>query len=391
MDKIVFADGERIGVIEEGKVRYFECEPILRYKSYLENRKRNNEWKISGEGARFRGDAEEYGSGQSEEVFAYVNGVDWDGDEVVYAYTVNGASGVYKKSLSEKALEAHLYSSQDTEILSVSVFGDLIAVTVRSDDVTSQIGTLHKTTSELRTLTDGDARDADPYFEGGKILFDSAGVGRTANGGFSGVYAPAEILSLDPDTLSIDEVERAGNRSCVHPKRREGALYYIARPNKEKQSGSLFLDIVLFPFRLIRALFGFLQAFTVIFGNTSLTSEKTGGANPTKGRSQSVKQLYVDGKLIEADKEEKRNQKFKDREYGFIPASWELVKKTDKTEVIARGVCDFTLADDGSVYYTDGRHIFRYDGCTTKKIADTERCLTLAVQRTPDREDFLPL
>ena len=111
-----------------------------------------------------------------------------------------------------------------------------------------------------------------------------------------------------------------------------------------------------------------------------------GGNNPTKGRSQSMRELYVDGKLIEAEKEQKRNRKFKDREYGFIPASWKLMREG---ETLASGVCDYSVGDDGAVYYTDGRHIFRLKDGKSVKLADSERCLALAVQRTTARNaDF---
>lgn len=382
MEQLVFADGDRIGVIEDGAVTYYESDYIVRYKRYLETKKRNDEWKISGEGARFRGDAEAL-SAPAERVDAFINGVDWDGDKIVYCFSVNGSSGVYRKPLGEKLPEEHILSSSDAEILSVNVFGGLIAVTVRSDDVTSQIGTLDARSSELRTLTDGDARDANAVFsdDPAVLLFDSAGVGRTADGSFSGKYAPSVLYALNRETLELTELRR-GAESYVKPSRRGGALYCIARPNREKGNGNLFLDIVLFPFRLVKAFFGMLQAFTVLFGNTSLTSDTGMGENPTRGRKQDAKKLYVDGRRIEADKEMKRNRKFKDREYGFIPASWKLIRCGEKEEVLARGVCDYDIGDDGALYYTDGRHIYRRRGGKEEKLADTTCCLALAVRRT---------
>lgn len=381
MDKIVFADGERIGVIGEDGVSYFESEAVLRYKSYVENRKRGDAWKVSGAGAQFRGD-----EAREEAVFAYINGVDWDGDKIVYAFTVNGSSGVYKKPLDAKVPEEHIFTSADTEVLSVNVFGSLIAVMVRSDDVTAQIGTLDMRSFELKTLTGGDSRDANAYFSDGVLLFDSAGVGRTANGEFSGKYGPSAVYSIDRDSLALKELVSDKKYSYIRPKSRGGTLYCIRRPNADRGGGSLLADIVLFPFRLIKAFFGMLQAFTVIFGNTSLTSDTGTGNNPTKGREQSTRELFVDGRRIEAEKEQKRNRKFKDREYGFIPESWKLLR-ADSGEVLASGVCDYALGDDGSLYYTDGRHIFRQKDGKTEKLADCTRCLSLAVQRRPARDE----
>lgn len=395
MERVAFSDGERIGVIEGEKVVYFESEYINRYRDYVTNRKTNDEWKISGEGARFRGDYDLYQERREEKVYAYVNGVDWDGDKLVYCFTVNGSSGIYRKSLDEKAREEHIFSASDTEILSVHVCGGLIAVTVRSDEITSQVGTMDMNTSELRTLTGGDARDANAHFSEcnpREILFDSAGVGRTADGAFSGKYAPAVICSLHRDTLELTELKGDGKYSYVKPKRSvSGELYCIRRPNKEKGSGNIFLDILLFPFRILKAIFGFLQAFTVIFGNTSLTSSTSEGNNPARGKTTSGRKLFVDGALIEADKEFKKNRKFKDREYGFIPASWKLVKLGEKEEVLASGVCDYALGESDTLYYTDGRHVWRRAEGKDKKLANAECCLSLAVSTAREvaiDEDF---
>lgn len=388
MEKLAFADGEKLGVIENGKVTYFESGYITRYRDYVTNRARNDEWKVSGEGARFRGDADLYAA-RDEGIYAYINGVDWDGEKLLYAFTINNSSGVYRKDVvSEKAPEEHIFSASDTEILSVHLVGNSIAVTVRSSDVTSEIGTLDAKSSELRTLTGGDARDANARFSAknpAEILFDSAGVGRTANGEFTGKYAPSVIYSLHRDTLELTERKGDGKWSYIKPKEDgAGNLYCIRRPNKEKGSGNLFLDIILFPFRILKAIFGFLQAFTMIFGNTSLTSASEGGNNPTKGRKTDTRKLYVDGKLLDAEKEQKQNKKFKDREYGFIPASWKLVKCGDSDEVVASGVCDFALGENGAIYYTDGRHIYRKQNGKETKLTNTECCLAIALKTSSD-------
>ncbi len=385
MEKIAFADGEKIGVIGEQGIVYYGSEAIARYREYVETRARNDEWKVSGEGARFRGDGENI----AERVDAYVNGVAWQDGKVVYAYTVNGSSGVCRRPLDPKAREEHIFSSSDREILSVDVCGASIAVTVRGNDVTSQVGVLNGTTSELVTYTEGDARDANAVFHPVRpnvLLFDSAGAGRTAEGRFSGKYAPAVLMELDADTLALSERKGDGKNSFVKPRvGTDGALYCIRRPEKER-AGSLFADILLFPFRLIKALFGFLQAFTVIFGKTSLSSDMGTGDNPTSGRKQDARKLFVDGRYIDAAREEKRNRKFKDRAYGFIPASWKLVKLGEKEEVLASGVCDFCIGREG-VYYTDGRHIYKLSDGKETKLADTDRCLSLSVEK-PTAQDF---
>ncbi len=252
MEKLCFGDGEKIGVFDGERVTLYESEYILRFREYAETRTKNDEWKFGGDGARFRGDYDLYNARKTEEVCARINGVAWQNGKVVYSFTVNNASGVYRKDItSEKAREEHILSTSDEEILSLSRAGELLAVTVRRDGATSSVGTLDMNSSELRTLTEGDARDADPCFsplEPNVVYFDSAGVGRNAQGEFTGDYAPAVLCSLDLSTMQLKEVAAEKNCALVKPKFAEnGDLYYIKRPNCPEKRGNVFLDILLFP------------------------------------------------------------------------------------------------------------------------------------------------
>lgn len=383
MEKFAYTDGEKFGIFDGEKSETFESEYILRYKQYAETRVKNDEWKYGGEGARYRGDYDVY-KNRAEKITAYINGVQIEGEKTVYAFTVNGSSGVYRKNTGNfKDPEEHVYSSSDGEILSVQGGGKEYAVTVRDGAVTSKIGTLSPANSELKTLTDGDSRDQNPSFSTVNpeiIYFDSAGVGRDINGNFTGKYAPASIYSINTVTLDIQEVFGDGKNSYTRPKQaKDGTLYCIQRPNKEKRGGNPLLEILMIPVRIVQALVMFVQFFVTIFTGKGLTSETSGGANPAKGRDADRKKLYVDGNLIEAEKELKRNKKFKDREYGFIPMSWKLVKlENGKAVPIESGVCDFALCSDGGIYTTNGKHVYlRKDG-KSRKVLDTDMCLNLS-------------
>ncbi len=385
MEKLCFADGEKIGVFDGDRVSLYESEYLLRYREYAETRTKNDEWKFGGEGARFRGDYELYSARREEMIDAAINGVAWDGGKVVYAFSVNGSSGVYRKDVCEKnAREEHIFTSSEEEILSVGCAGETLAVTVRRDGATASVGLLDMRSSELKTLTEGDSRDADPCFfpsDANLLYFDSAGVGRNAQGEFAGRYAPAVICELNLTTLEIKEYKSDKKFAYVKPKfAQNGELYCIKRPETAERGSNVFLDILLFPFRILKAIFGFLQAFVALFGHTSLTSAPAGGENPARGKKSDPRKLFLDGALIDAEKEYKRNAK-KNKEAGFIPASWKLVRLGEGGEQTLRsGVCDFALCRDGGVYCTDGKHIFYINGDGCKKIADTDRCFCLATE-----------
>lgn len=379
----MFCDGDKIGVFDGEKVTYFESEYITRYREYAENHTRSESWKYEGNGARFRGDYEAYGRRASEKVYAYINGVQWDGEKIIYSFTVNGSSGVYRKDIENpKAQEEHILSSADEEILSIHSAGSLLAVTVKNNAVTSAVGTLDCNSSELKTLTGGDSRDQNPYFSpvtANMVYFDSAGVGLDAEGNFTGKYAPSAIYTLNLDTMSVEEAFSDKAHSYIKPKQdKDGTLYCIERPNKEKRGGNPLIEILLIPYRILQAFVMFVQSFVILFTGKSLTS---GGDNPTKGRDTDSKKLFVDGNVIEAERELKRNKRFKDKEYGFIPMSWKLVKITDgKAEPIKSGICDFALTKDGGIYCTNGRHIFYLKDGSCKKVADPDMCLSLATE-----------
>ena len=391
MEKLVFTDGDRFGVFDGEKTELFDSEYVMRYRENAERVTKNDEWKYGGEGARFRGDYQVYQARRQQPVVAYINGVEFDGEKVVYAFTADMSSGVYRKDVRDKkAREEHVFTSANEEIVTLCKGGRRYAVTVKREEATSSIALLDPDTSELKTLTDGDSRDENPVFtnDGTRLLFDSSGVGRDAKGNFTGVYSPAAILSLDLNTMEIEEVVRDKKYAYVKPKiAQNGDLYCIKRPNGEKKSGNIFLDILLFPFRIIKAIFGFLQAFVMIFGQTSLTSSTAEGS---RGRETDRNKLYVDGALIEADKELKRNAKKKGKEYGFIPQSWKLVKRSgEKEEIVKSGVCDLALCRDGGAYCTDGKHIYYLKEGLVRKIADTESCLHLSVERSQEFSETL--
>ena len=383
MEKLVFADGEKIGVFDGENVRFLESEYIRRYREYAENRTKNDEWKFGGEGARFRGDYDTYRERQQEKIYAYINGVAWDGEKILYSCTVNGSSCVYRKDVrDEKAQEEHIISASDEYFGSLHRAGNVLAVTVSGADATSSVGVLNCVDSELKTLTGGDSRDANASFspvDSNLILFDSAGLGRNSNGEFTGKYAPAAVCSLRVDTMEINEVFGDGKNSYVKPEQtRDGTLYCIQRPANEKKKGNVFLDILLFPYRILQAIVMLIQTFVIAFTGKSLTSD---GANPAKGRESDSRKLFVDGNFIEYEKELKRNRKNKDKEYGFIPLSWKLVKISDgKAEPIKNGICDFALCKDGGIYCTNGRRIFYIKDGKCKKIAETEKCLCLSTE-----------
>jgi hypothetical protein len=116
-------------------------------------------------------------------------------------------------------------------------------------------------------------------------------------------------------------------------------------------------DVVLFPFRLLYAIFQFLSFFSSAFTGKKLTS-----AGGPKGNEMDLKQMMIWGNLVHAQQAGNAEAEGAD----LVPKSWELCCRAanGETKTLAGGVLAYDLADDGSVLYTNGNAIFllRPDG-----------------------------
>lgn len=391
MDTIAFTDGTQIGVYRDGKTMKRESNFILGYRENLRRINDNNAWKYEGAGYRFREGT--HGVYNENSTTAFLNAVTFTDREstVAYSFTVGESSGIYYKNFSlQRNDESHLIHSNSTEFLSLSndkKEGDMLATIRKNGDVRFSVARFGRD-GDYVTLTEGDSKDENASYSqrDGKILFDSAGVGRDGSDNFV-MYGNAAIYTLDPLTLAVDELHSAADFSYIKPKEdKEGNVYAVKRPLKNKIRRNILLEIILIPVRIIEAIVGFVQFFVKIFAQKPLVESKggnTGGNNPAWEKSRDYKEVYVEGMLIEADKELKRNARSKEKDLGFIPRSWQLVKiaPDGRETVLKNGVADYALGEDG-VYCTDGKHVHRvsYDGTERKKLFDTEFCLHLDVK-----------
>ena len=92
-------------------------------------------------------------------------------------------------------------------------------------------------------------------------------------------------------------------------------------------------------------------------------------------------EIFIEGNLINANKEYKNNLKHKDKFAGYAPRSWKLVRidRNGNKTVLATSVIDYTISCDGSIVYTNGKHVLIIKDGKTEKIADTSMCTQVAV------------
>lgn len=387
MARFTFADGQDICVYDGEKVTKYSSSYIENYKENAERAARASEWKHSGDGAVFRGDTT-YRGGASGGIESSLGGIyplandDW----VVYSFTVNSASGIYRKCLTDsKTPETHIINSNNLAFSGgcLDVNNNVLATSVKRGYYNSDIAVFNLDTDDYKCVTDGDTLDSDPYIspdDGNVIYFSSRGVGRDNHGEFV-EYSPSSICRLDLNSMTIDEISPPANYSYFKPVYYGGKLYAIKAPLKEKRHNG-FVEFLLFPWRILQAIASFINMFVTAFTGKSLTE---GGSNPARGREYDSRKIAVSGNLIDVDKQLKKNASKKDSDYGFIPKSWQLVE-VESGNVIKSGIGDFDIAEDGTIIATNGKRIFEIKDGKCKKVCNAEFCIRVNCRHSSEKK-----
>lgn len=393
--KIGFADGEKIGVFENGEKRIYESHYITRYKENALKSAKSKEWKKQTD--LMIADDYYFEAENETSFFSCVQCVSptIEENKLLYAFTVGDTSGIYYKYTDDKEkTEAHALSSSDVTFrsLSLSKSGEILG-SVQTDSVCSNIAIFKNGCSEYETLTGGDSLDENPFLDqDGNVLFNSYAVGRDQNNAFI-TYLPAQIYQINPETLEINEINLDENFSYIKPmKDGAGNLYCIRKPGEEKQEENVFLQILMIPVRIVQAIVGFISAFVMCFAKKPLVSGGSARSISSGGdvarTGGDPKKMWVNNHLINVEKELKRNGK--KEEFGFIPKSWTLVRIEKDTNgkfigeyELARGVADYCVVEENGetlLVYTNGKRVFALkeekDGTILKKkLFETDCCV----------------
>jgi hypothetical protein len=237
---------------------------------------------------------------------------------------------------------------------------DAIACAMANGDGSVDVALLDGSSALPRALTSGDSVDEAPCWVPGRraLLFQSAGVGRDASGNRVGLAAfGIEELDLASGTLttrvSDPRYDYLSPRCAA-----DGTLYSLRRPYRARSGAPLWmrlLDPFLIPLRLLRALFAYLQFFSMRYSGKSLTS-----AGGPAQRELPLQQLILHGNVIDAERAARRARLRGDDAPALVPASWELVRHdSGEPRVLARSVLAFDLCADGSVLVSNGSAIDR--------------------------------
>ena len=230
-------------------------------------------------------------------------------------------------------------------------------------------------------ITDGDCVDAAPSLVPGRsrtVVYQSSGVARHPQTGHMMAIGHACVHLLDYGSGRMETLLDDAKYDFVAPRMdAQGALHAIRRPAEKPQrerAGLALKDTLLMPLRLLKAVFGYLNFFTMVYGKEPLRSA---GGPRTPELDQDLGKLWLHGRMIELSKVKN------DPQYGgsLVPASWELVRVPRAgapAEVLAKHVAGFDLHADGRIVYTNGYDIIELDRGERRTLARQEQVANLS-------------
>ncbi len=229
--------------------------------------------------------------------------------------------------------------------------------TTRHQNGIANLVSMSRDGSEYRELTAGDSCDSSPcWVDDRRVVYQSQGIARTDEG-YIMAYGPASLQLLDLESSEIEPVLEDPTYDFLQPRVcSAGNLYYLRRPYEAPRYGgkNILVDIVMFPFRLLRAVFHYLNFFSMMYSRKPLT----GAGGPDM--QIDAKELMLKGMRIDAERALKRERSVNGVP-SLVPSSWQLVRRTQQGQesVLARHVAAFSISADDTIVYTNGCGIFQ--------------------------------
>ena len=290
-----------------------------------------------------------------------------DEHTLVYFLSDGRVGGLFEQNL--KTGEEQRLLHQQNLILShfrFDVTNDRILCSAGTENGIYNLAAISRKNYEITHYTEGDTIDALPCdFPGQpqKVVMQSSGIGRNEAGHMLAA-GPASLNVLSTDTQQLEVVVENDEYDFMHPVvHPNGDLFYIRRPYETPNisATNLFLDVALFPFRIARAFFHYLNFFSLMYSQKPLTS----AAGPELQRDR--KEIVIQGKRIDAEKAQ-RQAGVLHGVPSLVPKAWQLVSRNQygAEVVLANHVLSFDISKSGSVIFTNGFGVYeiREDGPT---------------------------
>ncbi|WP_394778698.1 hypothetical protein [Undibacterium sp.] len=278
---------------------------------------------------------------------------------VLYFLKDDGIGGLFAYDL-ESGVEKRILHKQNLNLsdLNLNVATGKILCSSSTKQGVANLAMLGNDGNQFQELTGGDTLDSAPAWIPGadkKILYQSTGIGRDQNG-YAVAHGNSTIQMLDMGSGNVTPVMEDPNYDFLHPRvSPQGNLHFIRRPYEmpKYEAGNALLDILLFPFRLLRAVFHFLNFFSLMYSRKPLTS----ASGPAV--SADIKNILLKGKRIDAEKA-LRQETNVNGVPSLVPKSWQLISRDRQgvERVLASNVVSYDITPEGKIIYSNGRGVF---------------------------------
>lgn len=247
------------------------------------------------------------------------------------------------------------------EDMSLAKNGQHLICSQHNSNGTANICLMDSDGGNYQEITGGDTMDSKPAWlpdDPDKIVFQSSGLARNESG-YVLALGPASIQMLDLQKRELIPVRQDEKFDFLQPKvSPKGDLFFIRRPFElpSYHSTNFITDFLLFPFRLLRAVFHYLNFFSLMYTQKPLTS----ASGPEV--QADMKELLIKGKRINAENALKKENAINGVR-SLVPKTWQLIRRTRQGEeqVLATNVAAYDITHDGTIIFTNGYGVFMLD------------------------------
>jgi len=295
------------------------------------------------------------------------------GGNLIYFQKDENIGGLFRREAqSGKELRIVLRQNLHLTDLGPSPDGTQLAACSQQAGGVANIAVLRSDGSGYREVTGGDTVDSAPCWIPGvpnRLLFQSAGHARNEQG-YIVARGAASIQKLDMQSGSVEPILEDPAFDYLKPRvSPAGDLLFIRRPYEAPRysASSLLMDTLLFPFRLLRAVFHFLNFFSLMYSRKPLTS----ASGPAV--QADLKNILLQGRRIDAEKA-LRGARLVHGVPSLVPETWQLVSRNQQgvERVLATNVASYDVGADGTIVYSNGRGVFvlEQDGSSRLALSD---------------------
>jgi len=302
-------------------------------------------------------------------------------DKLYYFLESANMGGLFEYNLST-GQEKRLLHKQNLVLsdFHFDVKAQRILCCVRSSNGICNIASLNREGEDITLYTEGDTIDSSPTSypdQPGKIVIQSAGIARGEQGHMVGI-GPSSLQLLETDTTSLSLIVEHPNVDYMNPRvHPDGKLYYIRRPyeGSVQSPTQTLIDALAFPFRLARAVFHYLNFFSLMYSRKPLSS----ASGPDV--QADLKDIVLKGKRIDAEKALRKEDAVRGVP-SLVPRSWELVCRNNHGQetVVATNVASFDITQRGDIIYTNGCGVFKLSSGSTELLAQDRLIETLLLR-----------